>query len=56
MMTIDDEGEGVWTLANNDVITEINNFWDFTRNFSKIYICILVRSFTICSEAFYFYF
>ena len=36
MMTIDDEGEG-GCLANDDVITEIQNFWDFTGNFSKIF-------------------
>ena len=28
MMTIDDEGEG-GCLANDDVITEIQNFWKF---------------------------
>ena len=36
MMTIDDEGEG-GCLTNDDVITEIQNFWDFTGNFSIIF-------------------
>ena len=44
MMTIDDEG-GV--LANDDVITGTTifgkflvNFWDFSKNFSKIFLKI----------------
>ena len=39
MMTIDDEGEG-GVLANDDVITETPNFWDFSGNFSKIFLKI----------------
>ena len=36
MMTIDDEGEGgVW--PNDDVITELQNFWDFKGYFTKIF-------------------
>ena len=49
MMTIDDEGEG-GVLANDDVITGTTNFWDFSKNFSKIFLKI----YEIWTKIFYF--
>ena len=41
MMTIDDEGEG-GVFANDDVIVQepqfLVNVWDFSKNFSKIFL------------------
>ena len=42
MMTIDDEGEG-GVLANDDASQKpqfLVNFWDFSKNFSKIFLRI----------------
>ena len=40
MMKIDDEGEGgVWPMmTSSQKHTFLVNFWDFTRNFSKIFL------------------
>ena len=57
MMTIDDEGEG-GVLGNDDVITGTTiflvNFWDFSKNFSKIFLKFinLDKNFQLFKEIF----
>ena len=42
MMTIDDEGEGVfWPMMTSSQKPQfLVNFWDFSKNFSKIFLRI----------------
>ena len=42
MMTIDDEGEGVfWPMMTSSQEPQfLVNFWDFSKNFSKIFLKI----------------
>ena len=42
MMTIDDEGEGVfWPMMPSSQKPQfLVNFWDFSKNFSKIFLRI----------------